>query len=47
MRIAPILMKISWSEAKFHGDFEFEVKNSLAPQKVGKKRKKLFPEEKH
>ena len=46
-RIAPILMKIGGIEAKFHGEFEFEVQKSLAPRKLGKKRKKLFPEDKN
>ena len=40
LRIAPILMKNSGPEAKFHGEFEFDVKSGLAPQKLGKKREK-------
>ena len=46
-RIAPILMKIGGIEAKFHAEFDFEVRKSLAPRKLGKKRKKLFLEEKN
>ena len=38
-------MKIGGIEAKFHAEFDFEVQKSLAPRKLGKKRKKLFPEE--
>ena len=40
-------MKIGGIEAKFHAEFDFEVQKSLAPRKLGKKRKKLFPEEKN
>ena len=35
-------MKIRWPEAEFHGESEFFVKKGVAPQKLGKKRKKLF-----
>ena len=38
-------MKIGGIEAKFHAEFDFEVQKNLAPRKLGKKRKKLFPEE--
>ena len=35
-------MKIRWPEAKFHGQSASDVQKSLAPQKLGKNRKKLF-----
>ena len=45
-RIAPILMKIRWPEAKFHGQSARDVQKSLAPQKLGKTCKKLIKMEK-
>ena len=35
-------MKIRWPDAKFRGESASDVQKSLAPQKLGKKRKKLF-----
>ena len=35
-------MKIRWPEAEFHGESEFFVKKGVAPEKLGKKHKKLF-----
>ena len=40
--IAPILMKIRWPEAKFHGESARDAQKSLAPQKLGKTCKKLI-----
>ena len=37
-------MKICALEAKKHGEFDFEVKKGLAPQKLTKKLKNLFPD---
>ena len=37
------LMKINVPKAKLNAEFQFEVQKSLAPQKIGEQRKKVFP----